>query len=1035
MIKLITTDSYFNLFPLLLENLNGVNGLSGKNLIFLEEKVSLMAERIICDKTGGSFNTEVYSFGNFLRTRKKVDNLLSKEGSAMAVKRILSSSTLKCFKASKTMLAPTLYELIMQLKSAKISPEHLWKAIDGVDGILKNKLTDVLEIYSGYEKFIKDNGFEDQSSFLDNLPTVIDTSDDLNGANVYLVGFSGFTAQMRTAVQALMEKVGNVTAVLCEGDNPLVFVNETANFIRVTAKEKGFAFIEERRDGDYCATGKIIVDNLFYPAKRNNTPVSNDNKVGLLSAPSMAKEVSRVAEVIKRLVMNGNCRYRDITVAVSDINAYREYINDSFGALDIPIFLDERKKPDNHPLITLITSYADVFRKNFERKALVAFFKNPLFESDKGFSDAFEKYVVKYNINYGKIKEPFTFSTDGKYSLEEFENFRKRLCSFMSEFNVRSMIEALSVKEKIEDFTDKLKAVEEYEEAAVNEQIYQKVIKILDEMDMLLSGVQMTVSEYKAVFNSGVSALELSIIPQYNDAVFVGGYKATALAKAEYLFAIGLTAGVPNVRSDVALLSDYDIDALEKIKVMVEPKIRVVNHRERENVALALGAFGKKLFLSYPVSAVDGKKMEKSEIINSLSELLTFEDFPKESGYITFKQGLKTFAKECGEFYDGVRADFTDASTFYTVDHTEKTKAMVDRANKKIQVKLEGEKVNLIQSETSPTTIEDYYKCPYRAYLAHVLRLKKDQDGSVDVLSVGNFMHEIFCKYADQIDSVTDEQSSNALFDRIKDSILEREEYKRYLSDGQNKATVSRVINESRKYCYHTFNSLKNSDFNISKTEASFGDGKYYPAVSLNGGVVKLKGKIDRVDESDGYFRVLDYKTGKADATDKALFAGVKLQLYLYAAAVKEKYKDGQKKTAGLYYLPVSDTYGKAEDKDKCLAVGKTLSDMDALLSQDKCIDTDGKSHFIPVEKDKNGKFKHVTDGQTLDAYVNYAVEISSLAAKRMSEGVIVPSPYEGVCTYCEFKSLCGDLGVERKVGKVVESTITDSGVGDKIDG
>ena len=120
MIKLITTDSYFNLFPLLLENLNGVNGLSGKNLIFLEEKVSLMAERIICDKTGGSFNTEVYSFGNFLRTRKKVDNLLSKEGSAMAVKRILSSSTLKCFKASKTMLAPTLYELIMQLKKQLI---------------------------------------------------------------------------------------------------------------------------------------------------------------------------------------------------------------------------------------------------------------------------------------------------------------------------------------------------------------------------------------------------------------------------------------------------------------------------------------------------------------------------------------------------------------------------------------------------------------------------------------------------------------------------------------------------------------------------------------------------------------------------------------------------------------------------------------------------------------------------------------------------------------------------------------------------
>lgn len=1035
MIKLLTTNSYFNLFPLLLKNLDGANTTHGKNIIFCEEKVSLMVERVLCTETGGSFNTDVYSFGNFLRKKKKVENLLTKEGSAMAVKRILSYCTLKCFKASKTTLAPTLYELIMQLKSAKVLPNDILVAADGVDGILKSKLQDVAEVYEKYEQFIKENGYEDQSSILSYLPELIESSEEISGANVYLVGFSGFTAQMRSVVCALCDKAKSVTAILCEGDNPLVFVNETADYIKHMAKERQIPILYDRCDSGYSSAQKVIVDNLFYPSKNKSTALTERGKMHFFAAPSAGREIERVAQVIKGLVMRGECRYRDITIATADIGGYREYIKNSFGALDIPFFLDERKKPDNHPLITLITSYIDAHRKNFERKSLTAFFQNPLFYGDKNFTDAFNKYLIKYSINYGKIQEPFTFSTDGDYQLSEFEEFRKYICSFTTAFDVREMMEKLNVEQKIVTFTEKLKGVGEFEESAVNEQIYEKVLKVLDEMQMLLSGVKMSIAEYKAVFLSGVSAMELSIIPQYNDAVFIGDYKATALAKAEYLFAIGLTSSVPNVRSDVALLSDGDIDALEKIKVMVEPKIKVVNHRTRENLALALAAFNKKLFLSYPVSAVDGKKNEKSEVINSLSSLIVPDTFPEENGYLTFKQGLKTFAKESGEFYDGVRVDFTDASTFFAADSTGRAKEMVERANKKIQITLDRKVDGVIGKETSPTTIEDYYKCPYRAFLAHVIKLESVEDGSVSVLSVGNFMHEVLCRYAKNIDKVFDEESSNQLFDEIKDKILEREEYKRFLADGANRAAVKRVARESKKYCYQTFNSLKNSSFKVSKTEASFGDGKDYPAISLNGGAVKLRGKIDRVDESDGYFRVLDYKTGRADATDKALFAGLKLQLYLYAAAVKAKYPNGEKQPAGLYYLPVSDKYEKYDEKDKSMAVGKTLGDKDALLSQDSYIEVNGCSAFMPVEKDKKGNFKNVTDIDTLNAYIDYAVEISSLAAKRMADGVIVPSPFEGVCDYCEYKSLCGGLGVERTIGKVLESTITDAKKGDEENG
>ena len=77
-VKLIITDSYFNIFQILTENLKkNANSLDARNLVFCEEKFSLMAERTICSAVGGTFNTDVFSFGNFLRRKKQLNQVLS----------------------------------------------------------------------------------------------------------------------------------------------------------------------------------------------------------------------------------------------------------------------------------------------------------------------------------------------------------------------------------------------------------------------------------------------------------------------------------------------------------------------------------------------------------------------------------------------------------------------------------------------------------------------------------------------------------------------------------------------------------------------------------------------------------------------------------------------------------------------------------------------------------------------------------------------------------------------------------------------
>lgn len=1021
MIKLITTQSYFGAFDALKEELkNKINGLDGKNLVFCEEKISLMAERTLCERFNGSFNTDVYSFGNYLRAKKRLDNVLSAEGSAMAVKRVIEELTLSCFNRSKSSLAPSLYELISQLKSARVTPDALYNASKSCTGILSEKLKDIAEAYAAYEGFLKDNGLEDQSSALSMLPSLIEESDEIRRADVILFGFTSFTAETVQAVKALIKRAKSFTAILTESENTFAFVNETSAVIRKVCAELGESISERKAESDYSAEGGVICNGLFNPLYRGK-PLKTA-AVRVYAAPNPVREAERVAATIKRLVMSGDCRYRDITVIASDTEAYRRPLKNAFAALDVPFFLDERKISPVNPLIALIESYVNIFKYGLTRKTFSAYFKNPLISEDKAFSDAFDNYLIKYNVDGARLKNPLP--DDGSERYSEFEEFRKEITEPIKGFSVKNLLEKLRVKEKSERASLTLEETGERETAAVNAQIYDAVVGILDEMEKILGDSKISYAEYGRIFSGGVAALELSVIPQYNDAVFTGGFKEAAFCKSKYTFAMGLTSAVPTGKEDTALLSDNDIDRLAEIKVLIEPKIRVVNHRERESATLGTSAFSSALFASYPIADLAGNKNAKSEILCFLEKYFTVEPFPTVGKYLTRKQGLKSFASECGGFVEGRVSDFTNGASFYSADSSEKAKKVLEHSGKEVKIRLNNNSGALLKNVTSPTAIEDFYKCPYRSFILHGLNVKEKEDGRIDGLKSGNLAHDIFKRFMDEIDPSKDEKAFEECFEKASDAALADKAYVGFFADEEAEYALSSLLKECKKYCKRFYEWLKASDFKTdgSRTEVRFGDGAEYPAIPLLDGKIKLSGKIDRVDTYKDYCRIIDYKTGSADDSEKTLFSGTRVQLYLYAAAVKDK------KLAGAYYIPVSDAFAKPEDKAKPLAIGKTLANEECLAAQDKSLAEKGISEFIPVKNDK-GKLKNVYDEKTMQAFVGYALKISENAAEQLSEGVIVASPFSNTCEYCKFKALCGTEEVECRSVKSVDGAIIEQSV------
>ncbi len=986
-IKLIKTNSYFNLFPVLCDCLNGSTSDIGEeyNYIFCEDKISLFVERSIMSKFNGSFNTQVFSFGSFLKGKKSFENALSKEGSAMVIRKLLLSLPLKCFSGNKNLLASSIYDLIILLKSAKVTLADLKNALDNTAGILKNKLSDVYLIYSAYEEYLKENNLEDQSSILSYLPNIISQDENIKNANVYLVGFSAFTSQTKEIMKTIFHSAKSVTAILTAGDNPFLFVNETARLFESLVKQEKFDLEKIETISEYGKENQIIIDNLFgavYGKERRKTA-----KIHISVASNQHEEIEKVAVKIRELVNKG-ARYKDFTVSVPSTEQYKNVIHKVFLELGIPYFLDEKKNALSHPLVKLVVSYIDALRFNKERSRLLDFVSNPLICEDKVFLDEFANYLYKYNVNYGRINVPF--EKDG----EKFEPFRKKVCALLENFNVFKLLEDLRVEEKIEEFSVWLNSLDMVE-SAINAQCYGYISNILKEINTLLSGVNLSLIDYKNVFLSGVSALELSIIPQYNDAVFIGEYRECALAKSINLFMVGLNGSVPECKNDVSLLTDSDINKLQEIKVLVEPKIQIVNARSREQFGMSLVAFSDKLYLSY----VDGDKNSgKSIAISNVEELFITTPIFTEEEFFTVRQGAKNFAKLAREYSLGKNIDMQKASAFYYLNKDISAK-ILESVNKELKVSLDLDGGIKLPTVMSPTTLESFFACPFKAFCSKILRLLEREEGKTTVTNVGNFVHAVLDAFVNRVYiEKTDSVKSFAECDLVSEScavdVLNLEQFA-YLKQGaENKSNYNDLLREVKKHCRTIYERTSKSSFKPFKTEAKIGDKGDFPPISLLNGKIKVVGTIDRVDVYKDYFRIIDYKTGSISSDIKELYSGNKLQLYLYALAIKDK------TLAGAHYMKLSDEY---------LALGSESKDMHGNILNKE----DLEGAFLLADGDK------ILTKEEMDAYLKYAVIMGEQAGTKMSEGVIVASPVKGACTYCAYKSICGGVSPERKIDSI----------------
>lgn len=1013
----------------------------GKTVIFCEDRLTLEAERAFAEEKGVTFDTSVTTFARFLGAYRG-GRTLSKQGSVLAVGSIAAknASVLRCFGKNPAGAAARLYETIAQLRAALVTPEMLEDSAREVSGNLAEKLADIALVYREYLAFLE-GGYLDESGVLALLPAAMsDGRRGIRGAHAVFAGFASFTRQAAAGIGAALSCASQVTGVFLGGEED-IYTMEAADAFEKYCRAAGADCVRETLPSSLPQEADRIRAGVFGAEK---TEPLETGRVHIYEASDADDELSFIASMIKKEVLDGGLRYRDAAVLLSDPKDYAVPLEKIFSEYRIPYYTDVRKSAAEHPLCRFLVGWLTALAEGFQTEDVCALVGSEFFGEPAASRDLYRNYLLHYANYRGGVKKPIPDQGDDTLlltSLREkflsaFEGAAPKAPAAVYCGRLRALMRSFGAQGVQDALRNRLADAGYAAESEFMSRGVELCERVLAEAESLDAGEPLRAEEFAALLSESFSSLEVSLIPQKLDCVFVGNLSESKKTAAKVLFAARLTSDVPPSGADTALISDRDIDRLRELQVEIEPKIREVNARAAENAALALAGFTERLYLSYPLS-VGGKECKKSEAVDFARAAFTYSGRPlgvisrgaleraERTNGAAYTRYLACAASEripalrelltrADEYRRG-RSDFSAHSGLYAA-LAEKGEDAGRALFAEPAPRFVPEAAEIVfrgKNTVAPTLAEGYFNCPYRNFAERGLLLKEREEQSVRLADTGNFLHDALRALAENIDAISDESACAGFMRLQAEKQLENAPYS-YLKDTRTGGfSAEALVRETVIVGLHVCEQLKNSDFTVFGAEQTFGypDSPFPPVVLESGEKpVRLAGKIDRIDRCGDYFRVVDYKTGSFEVSAKSYYTGRKLQLelYLYAASRRGR-------MAGAYYFPARVSFS-GEDKDSPFRMqGYTVGDDRVVAMSEKGIEQGQKSRYIDAYFGKKGR-KAMSE-EDFEDFMEYSVLAARNFVRETRQGCIAASPYAGACDYCPYGGVCGFDGVPREAG------------------
>ena len=917
----------------------------------------------------------------------------------------------------------------------------------------KEKLEELLLLYSSYISEIGKNGFVDDNSYV----KIYSKLNDRFPQKIYFDGYNNFTNIEYEIIEMFIKNGIDVVISLVTDAKKIEDINtkntseifEIPNvtytkLIKIASKYNIAVYENYIKYGDEKEKDLAILGEYAFSDIVNVNGVRTENiKINLVK--NEKAEIISIADSIIENVHNG-LKYSDNIIYTSNIDKYENIVRQVFYEYNIPFYLDKKESMENNVLVKYILLLRDVLINPYDAKLLISILKLRLNDVDNNELAIFENYITEFNIY--DIRNKFTKKTKNfDYDLASLNIFREKIIRIFENdmllnkeftenyvtFFVERIYKHIINNNVLKNYENYINSIQDLYAKEVLVQVTQKLSDMFDSINKIYKKI--SYKKFCEVFNNCVKQIKIDTIPSSINQVNILDINSSKSTQKKCVYIVGANEGeLPIDPQEDIIFSDGELEKLEEINLKVKENVSTKYNMGLYNIYEAFNTVKNKLYIYIKSSDMSSKSLSASRIIERLKEMFDIDVCENvindiRVNYLTkadILQNIKFVSdKEELAIFDILKYDSNfSKSLMWKKDDKNLKKDTLD--------KIYGDKIL-----SSVTKLESFKKCPFSYYLKYILNIKNQEKFELTSLDLGTFMHSVIEEFSNYIllknitwnslvikdEFLNVEQELDNIISSNIDKILEKQK-----ESFKFNILKQKLINTIKSIIKIIAKSFNQSEFIPYGYEIEFRDGAMFAPITLNIGdrTVELIGKIDRVDtlniDDKMYVRVVDYKSSNKTLKLDDIREGISLQLITYLSNFIKNVKNKSKLDvipAAMTYFTISekmlnlDSYlSEDEIKENIISSlrlkGIFISDLEILNKMDKKFES--KERLIDISKmsiaRKTDKCLEESDYQKLCSEAN---NILSKIAKEILDGVVKISPNRKIdsCSYCEYGPIC----------------------------